>query len=129
MKLFQKIKADIDEKIAQEKLNGEKNNFTEKFSIRSLIDGKILVNKSFRKFIPMIFLLLILALFYINNRFAYEGLVRKNNELKEQKADLENTKFVKIKEFTGVSTRSAISQKLKDLGSEVTEPQTPPYTE
>ncbi len=125
MVILKKIKSELDQKIEKDaKDNNEQ--LVENFSLKSILDGRILVHKGFRRWLPMIVVLFAISLVYINNRFAYEALVMKNNELKEEKIDLQTTGLVKIRQYKEVSTRSAVIKKLSEMGSSITEPQTPP---
>lgn len=125
MIIFKKIKSELDQKIEKDaKDNNEQ--LVENFSLKSILDGRILVHKGFRRLLPMIVILFAISLVYINNRFAYEALVMRNNELKEEKTDLQTTGLVKIRQYKEVSTRSAVIKKLSEMGSSITEPQTPP---
>ncbi len=125
MIIFKKIKSELDQKIEKDaKDNNEQ--LVENFSLKSILDGRILVHKGFRRLLPMIVILFAISLVYINNRFAYEALVMRNNELKEEKTDLQTTGLVKIRQYKEVSTRSAVIKKLAEMGSSITEPQTPP---
>ena len=63
---------------------------------------------------------------YIKNRFSYEALVVKNNELKEIKTDLQTTGLVKMQQYKELSNRSAVIKKLAEMGSSVSEARTPP---
>lgn len=123
--MLKKIKSELDQKIEKDaKDNNEQ--LVENFSLKSILDGRILVHKGFRRLLPMIVILFAISLVYINNRFAYEALVMRNNELKEEKTDLQTTGLVKIRQYKEVSTRSAVIKKLAEMGSSITEPQTPP---
>ncbi len=123
--MLKKIKSELDQKIEKDaKDNNEQ--LVENFSLKSILDGRILVHKGFRRLLPMIVVLFAISLVYINNRFAYEALVMRNNELKEEKTDLQTTGLVKIRQYKEVSTRSAVIKKLAEMGSSITEPQTPP---
>lgn len=125
MVILKKIKSELDQKIEKDaKDNNEQ--LVENFSLKSILDGRILVHKGFRRLLPMIVVLFAISLVYINNRFAYEALVMRNNELKEEKTDLQTTGLVKIRQYKEVSTRSAVIKKLAEMGSSITEPQTPP---
>ena len=125
MSLLGNIKADLDRKREKDLVDGNEKP-TDSFSLKSIVDGRILINKGFRKFLPLIIILFILSLVYINNRFRYEALVKENNELKEVKLDLQTTELIKICQYKKVSSRSAVAQRLRELGSNLEEPQTPP---
>ena len=86
MNLFKKIKSDLDKKIEDDKMSANEKS-TETFSVKSILDGRILLHSGFRRMIPLIVCLFILSIAYIKNRFSYEALVVKNNELKEIKTD------------------------------------------
>ncbi|KGN80031.1 hypothetical protein HW49_05695 [Porphyromonadaceae bacterium COT-184 OH4590] len=125
MIMLKKIKAELDQKIEKDTKDNNQN-LVENFSLKSILDGRILLHKGFRRLLPMIVFLFGISLVYINNRFTYEALVMKNNELKEEKTDLQTTGLVKIRQYKEVSTRSAVIEKLSEMGSNITEPQSPP---
>ena len=106
MSLLGNIKADLDRKREKDLVDGNEKP-TDSFSLKSIVDGRILINKGFRKFLPLIIILFILSLVYINNRFRYEALVKENNELKEVKLDLQTTELIKICQYKKVSSRRA----------------------
>lgn len=125
MRLFDKIKADLDQKRTSEQTSGGEK-LSDNFSVKSILDGRILVHRGFRKILPLIVLLFVLSLVYIDNRFEYEALVKTNNELKETKLDLQTIGLVKISQYKRVATRSAVIKRLAEMGSPVAEPQSPP---
>lgn len=125
MNLFEKIKSDLDKKIEDDKLSANEKS-AETFSVKSILDGRILLHSSFRRMIPLIVCLFILSIAYIKNRFSYEALVVKNNELKEIKTDLQTTGLVKMQQYKELSNRSAVIKKLAEMGSSVSEARTPP---
>jgi hypothetical protein len=126
MKLFKKIKSELDQKIARDGLKGDSEKISENFSVKDLIDGKILVSKGFRKFLPLIGFVWILAFFYIYNRFEYDALDRQNKKLKEQQNVLETDEILKLRDSKMVSLRSEVMKKLAENNSTLTEAETPP---
>lgn len=125
MSLFNKIKTDLDQKRKKEHTSGNEK-LSDNFSIKSILDGRILVHSGFRKLLPLLGLLFLLSLVYIDNRFKYEALVKTNNELRDTKLDLQTTGLVKLSQYKRVATRSAVIQRLAEMGSPVAEPQSPP---
>ena len=123
MKWIQKIKSDLDNKIEQEAKEAQD---PERVDFRSILNGKILISNAFFKLIPMLLFLIVIAIFYINNRFRYESYVRRQNEIKEIRNDLQTTHLVKMSKLMEISTRSSVIERLKEKGSTVCEPQTPP---
>jgi hypothetical protein len=126
MNIITKIKLHLDAKIEQDKLKDENGKIDDNFSVKSLIDGNILISNRFKQVVPILVLFMILAFWYINNRFQYESLVRQNNNLTEQQMNLENIKLVKIKDLKMASRRSQVNRRLSELNSKVTEAKTPP---
>lgn len=124
MKFFNKIKVDLDKKIEKEEKEEKRN--AEKLKIKSIVDGKILISSTFLKFTPLLIVLVLLSIFYINNRFDYEAKVKENNELKDIRNDLQTTELVKMSKLNEVSTRSAVIRKLREMNSDVEEPQAAP---
>ena len=102
MNLFKKIKSDLDKKIEDDKLSANEKS-TETFSVKSILDGRILLHSGFRRMIPLIVCLFILSIAYIKNRFSYE-----------------------MQQYKELSNRSAVIKKLAEMGSSVSEARTPP---
>ncbi len=127
MSFLNKIKADLDRKIAKEKEIEKKVDTSRKKSAwRGVLDGEVLISETFFKFLPLIIVFVFISIFYINNRFAYEAKVKNNNELKKTQIHLQTTELVKMSKLNEVSTRSAVIHKLKEIGSDVEEPSVAP---
>jgi len=108
MTIFKKIKADLDERIAEDEVNQGQN---QKFAWRHILDGRILTRKGFLKFFGVVFLLSVL---YMGNRYKYENLLRERTNLNMELQRVECKKLLLIEQFTQISTRDAIIQKLQD---------------
>lgn len=127
MSFLNKIKADLDRKIAKEKEIEKKVDTSRKKSAwRGVLDGEVLISETFFKFLPLIIVFVFISIFYINNRFAYEAKVKNNNELKKTQIHLQTTELVKMSKLNEVSTRSAVIHKLKEMDSRVAEPNVAP---
>lgn len=127
MKLFDKIKAYLDRKIARDEERAKKaDKKRKKSALRGVFDGEVLTSETFLKFLPLLLVLMLFSVFYINNRFVYEAKVKENNELKDIRNDLQTTELVKMSKLNEVSTRSAVIHKLKEMDSRVAEPNVAP---
>ena len=114
MNLLKKIKLELDEKVAkdtaEEMQNGDVN---ERFSLKNLFDGRILIKKSFFKVFGLIAFMWALTTFWLMpNRYAYEKLLRQQTNLNTELEQVESEKKNANYKFTQVSTRNAIKQKL-----------------
>ena len=119
MNFLKKIKSHLEQKIAQEEAakKSQKGISNDKFSPTNFIDGKILIRKGFFRLFGLIFFLWVLALFYIDNRYKHEKLMRENTNLNIDLQKIESKKLLKIEEFTKATTRTAIKRKLREKGS------------
>lgn len=96
------------------------------YFFKDLIDGSFLTKDIVQRQLPYVFFLVLLAMFYINNRFAYE---RQLLDLQTLKHELETVKYKSLeteKQLIQMSTQSALLRHLQQSGSEVHEAQQPP---
>jgi cell division protein FtsL len=101
-----------------------------KLSLRStivaLLNGNIVASTFVRKQIPFILVLFIIALIYISNRYHAENVFRETEkiskeieELRAEKIDIENS-------LMKTSRLIQIEELLKEKGSTLNKPKTPP---
>ena len=90
-----------------------------------LMKGNVLVKDRFQKQIPFVVFLLMLSLFYVNNRFSYEEELRDMNRLKAEWVDKRYRSLTISKELMDMGRQSHIQQRLKAKGSDLGEAITP----
>ncbi len=126
MKFWHSIKNNINRRIEADRVKGnEPLKKEEELSIKTLMNGQLLL-ASLSKVSYLLIILFFITVYYINNGFQYESLVKTNNELKDQQLDLRTTELVNIRRFKDVSSRSAILKKISELGINLKASDTPP---
>jgi len=83
-------------------------------TFQDIVDGNILIRKFFRKQYLLIFLLAILSIIYIGNRYAFERSMRKESELRESLIDKEYIYLSVHAELMRKSRFSAIENLVKE---------------
>ena len=89
------------------------------------LTGDVLVKRKFLKQLPFLVFLLMLSLFYVNNRFSYEAELRELNKLKSEMVDKRYRSLTISKELMEMGRQSRIEQRLKRMGSELQDARTP----
>lgn len=118
MKLFAKIGEEIDKKIIQQKSRP-------RLKFKDLVDGSVFRREEVLHQLPFIFFIVVLLLFYISNRFAYERDLKQLDKLKKELVHTKYKSLTVSEQLMSVSKQSAISQRLSVLGSELKEPLIP----
>lgn len=113
---------DINEE--PKKKSGKKWHFSKQW-IRDLMNGDVLVRDVVQRQMKFIILLLMLAMFYINNRFAYEAELKRLDELNQELVDARFRSLTIQKEMVEKGRRSQVEQRLQKLGSSLAEPNSP----
>lgn len=78
-----------------------------------------------RRYLPVMIFLVVLAMLYLQNGFAYERQLR---ELDVARQELEDRKYTYIslqKELNGVGRRSSVRVRLNEAGSNIHDSSTP----
>ena len=111
-----KINIEFDE------VRGEKQ---QQFSLRSLIDGNVLTQKSVIRQAPFLAMLVIISLFMIANRNHAEKLVMRTNELQSEVKELRSQAITTSSELMMVSRQSRVEQMVKEKGTGLVENKEP----
>jgi hypothetical protein len=88
----------------------------QQFSLRSLIDGNVLTQKSVIRQAPFLALLVVLSLVMIANRNHAEKLVIKANELQSEVKELRSQAITTSSELMMVSRQSRVEQLVREKG-------------
>ena len=126
MNIFTKIKLHLDKQIARdaEVKKNRKGTLNDRFSWGNLIDGRILTRRGFLNFFGLILFVWMLSIYNISNRYKHERLMRQQTNLLIDLQKIESRKLLKIEEFTKISTRNAIKQKLQEKNSKLSDNET-----
>jgi hypothetical protein len=129
MKIFEKIKSELDEMIDRDKKEGEKDSKNKKLKFpKCLIDfGSFLTHSEFLKYLPLILLCYLVTFIYMWNVFDYETEIRKNENLKHE-IRLKDAELLKIEtDLSNLNIRSELLKKLAKKGmSDIKEANRPP---
>ena len=109
----------IDSKIEREEISG--------FTIKGIIDGSILTVKPFVKQVPFILFLVLLAVFYIGNRYHAERVFRNLTDLKDEVRDLRAEQITTASELMNLSKPSKVQDLIDQKGLGLKEPTKPPF--
>jgi len=105
-----------------DEVRGEKQ---QQFSLRSLIDGNVLTQKSVIRQAPFLALLVIISLFMIANRNHAEKLVMRTNELQSEVKELRSQAITTSSELMMMSRQSRVEQLVKEKGTGLAENKEP----
>jgi hypothetical protein len=97
-----------------------------KSPIKGVLDGSVLTNEWFVKQLPYIIFLVVLAFFYIGNRYHAERIVRKNNDLQKEINDLRAESITIAAELMLISKQSEVARQVKERGLDLEESLVPP---
>ncbi|MGL5920190.1 MAG: FtsL-like putative cell division protein [Bacteroidales bacterium] len=99
-----------------------------KLTIKSFLNGRYITERlSGRHFVPLIVLFFVL-IFYIWNRYESQRQMTYIAVLNKELRELRYRAVTHSSEVMGQSKQSQIKLKLRELGVDLTESQTPPYT-
>ena len=112
MGLFNNIK----ERVAlEDKAHAERP----KISLKDVASGEALGREWLQRQIPFILFLVMIALFYINNRFTYEAQLRDIDRLKKELIDAKYESLTVSEELMQMSRQSYVIDKLREQGSDL----------
>lgn len=97
-----------------------------KSSFRDILNGNILTKQVIRKQFPLLVMLVLLALLYIDNRYASERQLRASYELQKQ---IQDAKYVSLSisaDLMDITRQSNITTLLKEKGLELELGEEPP---
>ena len=88
-----------------------------KITLKDVASGEALGREWLQRQIPFILFLVIIALFYINNRFTYEAQLRDIDRLKKELIDAKYESLTVSEELMQMSRQSYVIDKLREQGS------------
>lgn len=112
MGAFTKIK---DKEVLEDKAGVDRP----KISLKDVASGEALGREWLQRQIPFIIFLVMIALFYINNRFTYEAQLRDIDRLKKELIDAKYESLTVSEELMQMSRQSYVIDKLREQGSEL----------
>lgn len=112
MGAFTKIK---DKEVLEDKAGVDRP----KISLKDVASGEALGREWLQRQIPFIIFLVMIALFYINNRFTYEAQLRDIDRLKKELIDAKYESLTVSEELMQMSRQSYVIDKLREQGSDL----------
>jgi len=97
-----------------------------KETLKTIIDGTILTNKSVVKQIPFIIFLVVLALFSITNRNISEKKINEINDLRKEVRELRANSITIASELMEISKQTTIYEEVKRRNIDLQEATEPP---
>ena len=88
-----------------------------KMTLKDVASGEALGREWLQRQIPFILFLVMIALFYINNRFTYEAQLRDIDRLKKELIDAKYESLTVSEELMQMSRQSYVIDKLREQGS------------
>ena len=88
-----------------------------KITLKDVASGEALGREWLQRQIPFILFLVMIALFYINNRFTYEAQLRDIDRLKKELIDAKYESLTVSEELMQMSRQSYVIDKLSEQGS------------
>ncbi|HIZ33497.1 MAG TPA: hypothetical protein H9814_08185 [Candidatus Bacteroides merdigallinarum] len=96
-------------------------------SWRSIIGGDILATEFFRRQAKLLVLIMVLVIFYINNRYECQQLMIRIEELKKDLTDIKYDALTRSSELMEHSRQSRIEEYIATQHSDLQSATTPPY--
>ena len=97
-----------------------------KASVKDILNGNVLIKDIVTQQLPFIIFVVILAIFYIGNRFHTEKLVKQTLIIEKEVKELRTEKIAIQSELTKLSRQSEIAKMISDKGMEINESVEPP---
>ena len=88
-----------------------------KITLKDVASGEALGREWLQRQIPFILFLVMIALFYINNRFTYEAQLRDIDRLKKELIDAKYESLTVSEELMQMSRQSYVIDTLREQGS------------
>ncbi len=95
-------------------------------TVRTVIDGSLLVNERTIKQLPFIFFLGILGIFYIGNRYSAERIVRETNRVQSELKELRSEQIAVASELMQISKQSVVLELINEYDLQLKESRVPP---
>lgn len=112
MGLFTKIKTTVDEQM-------KNTSDRPKVSLKGLAAGDMLNREWLLRQIPFIIFLVMIALYFINNRFAHEEQLREIDKLKKELIDVKYESLTTSEQLMQMSRQSYVIDRLHEQGSDL----------
>lgn len=96
-------------------------------SWRGIIGGDILAAEFFRRQAKLLVLIMVLVIFYINNRYECQQLMIRIEELKKELTDIKYDALTRSSELMEHSRQSRIEEYIATQHSDLQSATTPPY--
>ena len=90
-----------------------------KITLKDVASGEALGREWLQRQIPFILFLVMIARFYINNRFTYEAQLRDIDRLKKELIDAKYESLTVSEELMQMSRQSYVIDKLREQGSDL----------
>lgn len=94
--------------------------------VKDVLTGNVLVRGYLVKHIPYIILLVVLAIFYIANRYKNEKIAIEEQKLKEDLKNLRSESITTAAELMRISRQSEVVKLVKERGMDLEESTVPP---
>lgn len=94
-------------------------------SVRDILNGNILTNRFIRKQYMLVLMLVVLSIFYIDNRYTSEKQLKQVAELKKQIQDAKYESLTISAELVEISRQSNVYKLLQERGIPVKPGNTP----
>jgi Bacteriodetes cell division protein (FtsL-like) len=98
----------------------------QKFRIKELLDGTVLVRDNMIKQLPYVLFLTMLGIIYIGNRFHAERMVRQINMLKTEVTNLRAEQITTTSELMNISRPSEVAELVESRNMGLKESMEPP---
>jgi hypothetical protein len=105
---------------------GRLNQEPQKFRIKELLDGTILVRENMIRQLPYVLFLTFLGIIYIGNRFHAERMVRQINALKTEVSNLRAEQITTTSELMNISRPSEVAELVESRNMGLKESMAPP---
>ena len=112
--LDETISSDEKAKMAFERLTDIEDEESVSVNLRNIIGGDILAGRWFRRQLPFLMFLCVLAIFYVTNRYAYQKEIIENKRLTLLLEDRRLRAVVATSDLTEYTRRSNIERNLSD---------------
>ena len=98
-----------------------------KVTWRSFVSGEILLNPAFRRQIPLLIVILLFTIVYIDNRFAVQQQIIEIDRKEKALTEMKYIALTRSSELTEMTRQSRIEEAINACQSELTTATNPPY--
>ncbi len=118
--------SEVEEKQINEKTEKAKR-AKNRTSLKNIIGGDILATDFFRRQTKLLVLIMVLILFYIHNRYAYQQQMIEIDKLKKELIDIKYDALTRSSELMEKSRQSRIEEYIATKESDLQTSTNPPY--